>query len=95
MSWRVVAHGPKPELTLPTAEGGGSPRKGERDIYLPEERRYGQVPVFDRYALSAGWAFDGPAVIEERESTVVVNGRARITADAIGNLVVDLPRAAA
>ncbi len=95
VSWRVVAHGPKPELMLPKAAGGGSLRKGERDIYLPDERRYGRVPVFDRYALPAGWAFDGPAVIEERESTVVVNGRARITADDIGNLVVDLPRTAA
>ncbi len=94
VSWRVVAHGPRPALTLPEAKGGGRARKGERDIYLPESRGYGRVPVFDRYALPAAWAFEGPAVIEERESTVVVNGPARITADAIGNLVVDLARAA-
>ncbi len=95
VSWRVVAHGPKPELTLPKARGGGrGVLKGERRIYLPDLRDYGPVPVFDRYALPAGWSQDGPAVVEERESTVVVNGPARITADDLGNLIVDLARAA-
>jgi N-methylhydantoinase A len=94
VSWRVVAHGPRPALRLPTAAPAGGAahdaRKGARPAYLPEARRLAEVPVYDRYALAAGAALDGPAIIEERESTVVVSGRARIRVDAASNLVVDL-----
>jgi N-methylhydantoinase A len=42
------------------------------------------VPVYDRYLLGPGAVFGGPAVVEERESTVVLGpeGRAEIDAGA-------------
>ena len=48
------------------------------------------VPVYDRYALMAGDSLDGPAVVEEDESTVIVNGAARVRVDDRLNLVLDL-----
>jgi N-methylhydantoinase A len=30
------------------------------------------TPVYDRYALPPGFACSGPAIVEERESTLVV-----------------------
>jgi N-methylhydantoinase A len=48
-------------------------------------------PVLSRYALTAGMEFAGPAVIEERESTMVVGPGARVTVDAHLNLLIDLP----
>ena len=94
LSWRVVAHGPKPRLALPTVETGRavSAQKGTRAVYLPADRGLAEVPVYDRYALAANSEFAGPAIVEERESTVVVNGPAAIRVDGFNNLIVDLPK---
>src|SRR5581483_10060020 len=57
VSWRVIAHGPKPTLTLPAAAPAGDARaalKGLRPAYLPEKRGYAEVPIYDRYALGGG-----------------------------------------
>ena len=48
------------------------PARGKRDIWLPLRRRYGPVPVYDRYALKPGTRLAGPVVLEERESTLIV-----------------------
>jgi N-methylhydantoinase A len=94
LSWRVVAHGPKPALALPTVEtgGGGTAQKGTRAVYLPGARGLAEVPVYDRYLLAANTELAGPAIVEERESTVVVNGPAAIRVDASNTLIVDLPK---
>ena len=94
VSWRVVARGPEPALALPGSGAGAgdaaSAMKGTRRVFLTDGRRFADVPVYDRYRLAAGARFEGPAVVEERESTVVVNGPAQITVDRHGSLVVDL-----
>lgn len=94
LSWRVIALGPKPELMLPkgAARRGGTAeaQKGRRSIYLPANRGFAEVPVYDRYRLAPGVKFAGPAVVEERESTVVVNGPGAIAVDQWSNLVVDV-----
>jgi len=46
--------------------------RGKRDIWLPLKRRYGPVPVYDRYSLKPGTRLAGPVILEERESTLVV-----------------------
>ena len=94
LSWRVVAHGPKPRLALPTMETGSgmTAQKGTRAVYLPAEKGLAEVPVYDRYALAADSELAGPAIVEERESTVVVNGPAAIRVDGSNNLIVDLPK---
>ena len=43
--------------------------------------------MFDRYALGPGDAIDGPAIVEERESTIVLPPGSRSTVDAHGNIV--------
>ena len=94
MSWRLVALGPRPELKLPKIPASGTDAKaalkGTRQIYLGDARRFGEVPVYDRYKIGAGTKLSGPAVIEERESTVVINGPGLISIDEIGTLSVDL-----
>ena len=39
------------------------------------------TPVYDRYRLAPGVRFEGPAIIEERESTTVIGPRARVAVD--------------
>jgi len=97
VSWRVVAQGPKPHVTLPRAKanasrGAESARKSMRRIFLPKQRDTVKIPVYDRYSLLLGTMLQGPAIIEERESTVVVNGPANIRVDEYRNLIVDLPQ---
>ena len=49
-----------------------------------------ECEVLDRYALEAGTTVEGPAVIEERESTCVLGPGDRATVDAHLNLVAEL-----
>jgi len=46
------------------------------------------VPVYDRYRLDPGSVFEGPAVVEESESTVVLGPKGRAEIDAARNLIV-------
>lgn len=94
INWRLVVSGPRPELKLTqrlAAEGGAAEAalKGYREAYIHEARTYQRVPVYDRYRLGPGATFHGPAIVEERESTVVVGPRGRVSIDALRNLRVD------
>ena len=92
ITWRVEVSAPRPEILQ--EETGGDPRaldearKGKREIYLPEKDGFAAVPVYDRYRLDPGAAFDGPAVVEERESTVIVGPDSRAEVDGSRNLIV-------
>jgi N-methylhydantoinase A len=92
ITWRVEVSAPRPEILQ--EERSGDPRaldearKGKREIYLPEEEGFAAVPVYDRYRLDPGAAFDGPAVVEERESTVIVGPDSRAEVDGARNLIV-------
>ena len=93
VSWRVVAEGPRPVLRSPTADaasGAGEALKSRRKAYMPEFEGFAEVPVYDRYRLAPGDAFAGPAIVEERESTVVLGADARARVDDALNLIADL-----
>jgi N-methylhydantoinase A len=73
LNWRVVSSGPQPatQLWAPTSPPtAASLAAREREAFFPGGRR--SVPVVDRYALGAGERIEGPAIVEERESTLVV-----------------------
>ena len=57
---------------------------------MPERAGFVSCPVYDRYRLARGAGFSGPAIIEERESTVVVGTMGAVTVDQHLNLVVRL-----
>jgi N-methylhydantoinase A len=64
-------------------------RKGVRLAYFPEYGRYAETPVLDRYALGPGEMFAGPAIVEERESTLVIGPACRARVDAHRNVIVE------
>ncbi len=74
LNWRVVSSGPVPEVTLKLAGAvaEGDARKGSRPAYFPTDGGFVDTAVFDRYRLEPGDRVAGPAIVEERESTVVV-----------------------
>ncbi|MEJ7814342.1 MAG: hydantoinase/oxoprolinase family protein [Rubrobacter sp.] len=95
ITWRLEVSAPRPEILLDSkesiVEASGEAQKEEREIYLPEEEDFLAVPVYDRYRLSPGATFEGPAVVEERESTVVLGPESRARIDEARNLVVRWP----
>ena len=78
-------------LDVPGATAGDA-RKGARRAWVPEARGFADVPVFDRYRLAAGVTLSGPAIVEERESTVVLGAGTWARVDEWGNLVADVGR---
>jgi N-methylhydantoinase A len=86
---RVVSSGPRPALTLfrATSQNGRAPVR-TRPAWFPEAGGYVETAVHDRYALPLGALIEGPAIIEERESTFVIPPAAHCTMSADGSLVV-------
>jgi N-methylhydantoinase A len=80
--------GGAPPMQRP-APGATRAVKGSRPAYCPELRGFRPTLVYDRYALAPGQVFDGPAIVEERESTLVV-GRGRLEVLASGNIIVSI-----
>ena len=72
------------------AQRSASARKGARLAYFPELGGMTETPVYDRYQLGPGSAFVGPAIVEERESTLIVGPGGRCRVDAQWNLIVEL-----
>lgn len=90
LNWRVVSSGPVPEVTLKlaAATAEGDARKGSRPAYFPAEGGFVDTAVFDRYRLAPGDRVEGPAIVEERESTVVIPPGARCVVGEDAGLVV-------
>ena len=94
LTWRVTVSAPAPHLNLRRAPDGSGQavRKGVRPAFFPEAGAYVATPVYDRYAMGSGDRLSGPAIIEERESTLVVGPGARVGIDEFGSLVVEPPQ---
>jgi N-methylhydantoinase A len=90
VNFRVRAHLPKRPLQLQTIASGpldpAEARKGTRPAYSAAAGDYIPYTVYDRYRLFPGMRLQGPAIIEERESTLVAGEDAWITVDEYGFL---------
>lgn len=91
ITWRLRASGPQPKVAdaVHASEKSATAPKN-RPVYFPELGKFTETAVLDRYALHAGDIIVGPAVIEERESTLVIGPRGTGTVDTDLNLVVQL-----
>jgi N-methylhydantoinase A len=92
LSWRLSASAPAENLELAFAgqpHDGGTALKGQRQVHFPETG-YVSCPVYNRYALRAGDTLSGPAILEERESTIVVGPDARISIDRYLSAIIDI-----
>lgn len=90
LSWRVRAIGPDQQVNLRSAAGtvAGKPaRKGARPAYFAEARGYLDCPVYDHARLAPGATLEGPAIVEQRESTTVVPPGKRMQVDEWLNLL--------
>ena len=89
VSWKVEAAGEEAALAYAGIAGGARAReKRARNVWFGDA--FVECEVLDRYALEPGTTVEGPAVIEERESTCVLAPGDRATVDAHLNLVAEL-----
>jgi len=96
LNWRVISAGPKPEVKLEITGGSAvttvtETQKGVRPAYFPEAAGFVATPIYDRYQMTPGLRFTGPAIIEERESTVIVGPGSDCQIDDHYNLVITMP----
>jgi N-methylhydantoinase A len=94
VNFRVRASLPVQALKLPRLneqQGNLSAAcKGERPAYSAAAAGFISFCVYDRYLLFPGASFRGPAIIEERESTVIVGEDAAVSVDGYGFLWIEL-----
>ena len=69
-------------------EAGGSAVVGARRAWFPELDGFAECDVVDRYRLREGDAFEGPAIVEERESTTVVLPGDAVTVGPSGHMAI-------
>ena len=94
VNWKVelsaeVHAGARVRFAAPWAPGGDAV-KGRRPACFPPGEWHPACPVYDRYRLARDMEIEGPALIEEHESTVVLGPGDWAVVDAFGNLVVDI-----
>jgi N-methylhydantoinase A len=92
VSWKVVTGGPRPTIQLQRQTGSldrDTALKGERPVYFPEYKGFVDCPVYDRYRLWPGIKLDGPVIVEEKESTLVVGPGGKLQIDGYLNAIVE------
>jgi N-methylhydantoinase A/oxoprolinase/acetone carboxylase beta subunit len=92
VNWKLTARGPsrRVELRIPSSDGATHAVKGRRPAYLREAGDLVETVVYDRYLLTPGVTLNGPAILEERETTVILPSGSTGTVDEFGNLIVEL-----
>ncbi|WP_019548900.1 hydantoinase/oxoprolinase family protein [Streptomyces sulphureus] len=96
---RVRAVGRVPKAELPRAEPAGADASasltGVRDVHLPELGGFTPVPVHNRELMRPGNRLEGPAVVEQMDTTTVLLPGDLLTVDAHSNLVIHVTDPAA
>ena len=93
VNWKVEAAGPRPALAMEYGAGlytAGEIQIGTHSTYQSGSNEHHECPVIDRYALAVGQRIEGPALIQERESTCVIGVGEAVAVDAAFNLVAEL-----
>jgi N-methylhydantoinase A len=96
LTWRVTSRGPRPDarLVLPAAGPDGDSLVGTRQAWFPETDGYVDAAVHDRRLLAPGAVVEGPALVQEPESTLVLPPGTSCSVEKDGSLLVDLAGAA-
>jgi N-methylhydantoinase B/oxoprolinase/acetone carboxylase alpha subunit len=91
---RLYARGAQPEPPAGAASGRGDAdalSPGERPVYFGPAHGFIQCPVYRRKSLARGTRLKGPAILEEDETTVIMEPDAEGVIDDSLNLVVTIP----
>jgi N-methylhydantoinase A len=86
---------PKPQVARTPAGDGNAARalKGGRKVFSGEQREFVECKVYDRRRLQNGDRLEGPAVLEEPDSTTICPAGYAITVDPFLNVLLQKPAA--
>jgi N-methylhydantoinase A len=74
----------------PAGRTTGDAFRGRRPVYFQEAGDYVSTPVYDRLGLACGRTLEGPALVEEAGSTLVIAPGASAVVAGNGNIIVTL-----
>ncbi|TFF23281.1 hydantoinase/oxoprolinase family protein [Jiella endophytica] len=77
---------PKADLLVHEPTGESPPPAGRRTVWFDGEPH--ETPIYDRAVLPAGFAIEGPAVVEQVDSTTVVPPWAKAEVDKYLNIII-------
>ncbi len=87
----VTATGRRERHDLPTAAADpqipDSIRRETRRVFLPSERRYRELPIYDDARFCVGTSVAGPAIIDAADTTIFVPPGTRARRDEFKNYV--------
>ena len=90
---RLTALGPAPvgELRRDETSGGADDALLEsRQVHFAEGGGWMDAAIYDRDKLLAGASIEGPAIVQEVDSTTVIPPGARAEVDEYRNLIIDV-----
>ncbi len=89
VTWRLSASSTNEPVqpVAPLAEVGAAPIHGRRPARFTRSDLVQDVPVYRREALGPGARLEGPAIVEERETTAVIRSGWSVEVAADGSLV--------
>jgi N-methylhydantoinase A len=90
--WNVQARGRTDDITLPEVSQTGMHvgPMGSRSIYIKESRKRIDVPAYGPLGLPIDEEVEGPLVIDELLTTIVVEPGVRISLSRLGNYIIHL-----
>ncbi|ANT60848.1 methylhydantoinase [Salipiger sp. CCB-MM3] len=80
-----------PERPLGAADASGA-ITGSRDVWYPETRAFTKTTLYARDRLAPGMSFEGPAIVEQMDTTTLVPPGVRVSVDKIENLILEVTR---
>jgi N-methylhydantoinase A len=62
--------------------------KGKRSMYIPETKKFAEVPVYDGHKMRFGNRVDGPAMIEQETTAIFVSAAYDCVVDSLGSFAI-------
>lgn len=90
VDWALVATLPRPAAGPWRFAAAEERRSGRRRAWFPEAGGYVEVPTLSRAALAGAGAVEGPAIVEDADSSTVLLPGDRARVDAQGHVVIDI-----
>jgi N-methylhydantoinase A len=88
---RAVGVTPKPEFTRHELNGSRPQPVTTRQVLFDEQDQWLETPIFQRHSLDAGTTLEGPAIVEQLDTTVLIPPGIRAQVDEWLNIRMHIP----